>query len=262
MRETKRLFRVAIATLFLVSPLLAFDQAEGEDSRANPEQGFAAINDSLLTAANTAIESTIARPSDANSIDRRQQAQAESVPQPKRDPSSSGLTRNEGLDALVETILTREGVPDQLAAVIQVESGGNPLALSPKGARGPWQLMPDTARRYGLRVDKNLDERIDLEKSTGSAARYLRDLYRQFGSWPLALAAYNTGEQNLQRAIAHARSRDFTTLSVLGYLPLETRNYVPSVLAAMGRQLPSALTLAAHKQEASFVYAMSEESGQ
>jgi len=139
------------------------------------------------------------------------------------------------LQPVIDPILREVGIPEELAAVVLVESGGNPMALSPKGARGIWQLMPGTARRYGLTVDASQDDRLDIEKSTRTAARYLRDLYSEFGSWPLALAAYNTGEQNLQHAIEQSRSRDFTALSSLGLLPLETRNYVPAVFSAITR---------------------------
>ena len=146
---------------------------------------------------------------------------------------NSAHARLEEWRPLVTPILQEEGVPAELAAVIVVESGGDPAALSPKGARGLWQLMPDTARRYGLVVDNVVDERLNVEKSTHAAARYLKGLDVQFGSWPLALAAYNTGEQNLQRAIDRSRSNEFSILSALGLVPLETRNYVPAVLTAM-----------------------------
>lgn len=154
---------------------------------------------------------------------------------PRRARGLKGGTATARLDhwqALVAPILEKEGVPTELAAVVLVESGGNPAALSPKGARGLWQLMPETARRYGLMVDSANDERLNVEKSTRVAGRYLKDLYVQFGSWPLALAAYNTGEQNLQRAIDRSGSNEFSVLSALGLLPLETRNYVPAVLTA------------------------------
>lgn len=131
----------------------------------------------------------------------------------------------------VEPILRSHGVPTDLTGVILVESAGRVTALSPKGALGLWQLMPDTARRYGLRVDEIRDDRLDLFKATDAAARYLHDLYAQFGDWKLALAAYNTGEANVGSAIMRAHTQDFDQLANLRMLPLETRNYVPRVLA-------------------------------
>ena len=148
---------------------------------------------------------------------------------------NNARSRLASLRPVIEPILRGAGIPSELAAVVLVESGGDPMALSPKGARGLWQLMPETARRYGLIVDNIEDDRLDIEKSTHVAARYLSDLYSEFGSWPLALAAYNTGEQNLQHAIDRSRSTDFNVLSSLRLLPLETRNYVPAVLAAATR---------------------------
>jgi membrane-bound lytic murein transglycosylase D len=95
-----------------------------------------------------------------------------------------------------------------------------------------WQLMPATARRYSLTVEPGNDHRTHPEHATRAAARYLRDLYQLFGDWKLALAAYNWGEGNLQRAMNKAGLRDFDGLAARGWLPLETRNYVPAVLAA------------------------------
>jgi soluble lytic murein transglycosylase-like protein len=128
-------------------------------------------------------------------------------------------------------ILAEEQVPVELLAVALVESGFNPLALSPKGARGIWQLMPATAQRYGLTVEPMNDHRTSPERSTRAAARYLRDLYRQFGDWKLALAAYNWGEDKVQRVINRTGVRDFDELARRGLLPLETRKYVPAALA-------------------------------
>jgi len=135
---------------------------------------------------------------------------------------------------MLEPILREEGIPAELAAVVLVESGGLPTALSPKGARGLWQFMPDSGRRYGLVVSETVDERLDPSKSTHAAARYLRDLYNQFGSWSLVLAAYNSGEDTVQRAIVRASSRDFAAIAHSGALPAETQKYVPAVLNAMG----------------------------
>lgn len=137
------------------------------------------------------------------------------------------------LRPVLEPILAAEGVPAELIAVVLVESAGQSTALSPREARGLWQFIPATARRYGLRVQPQLDERTDTEKATRAAARYLRDLYLQFGDWTLALAAYNAGEQAVQRAIDRSGSRDFRALSGRRLLPAETRNYVPAVLAAL-----------------------------
>jgi len=128
-------------------------------------------------------------------------------------------------------ILIEEKVPVELLAVALVESGFNPLALSPKGARGVWQFMPETAERYGLAVSATDDHRTHPERSTRAAARYLRDLYRQFGDWKLALAAYNWGENRVQRVIELTGIRDFDRLAQRGLLPLETRKYVLAVLA-------------------------------
>lgn len=128
-------------------------------------------------------------------------------------------------------ILVEERVPPELLAVALVESGFNPQALSPKGARGIWQFMPATAARYGLTVQPANDHRTHPEHSTRAAARYLRDLYRQFGDWKLALAAYNAGETRVQQIINRTGIRDFDEMARRGLLPLETRNYVPAVMA-------------------------------
>jgi hypothetical protein len=251
--------RTALAMLLFLAPPLSVGQKNNADTTGNPGQPFTAIHASLLTAADNAIEATAPRSSDQNSIDHSQHALPDSLPQPLKGTSPSGWTRSEGLDALVQPILAREGVPSQLAAVIRVESRGNPLALSSKGARGLWQLMPDTARRYGLTVNAHMDERVDIEKSTTGAARYLRDLYVQFGSWQLALAAYNTGERNLEGAIDRGRSRDFATLSFLGYLPAETRSYVPAVLAAMSADGFASLSSTRSPSSSRLVFAIPRE---
>jgi membrane-bound lytic murein transglycosylase D len=106
------------------------------------------------------------------------------------------------------------------------------------GAKGMWQFMAATARRYGLRVDRWVDERLDPEKSTVAAAAYLRDLYNLFGSWPLAQAAYNAGEVKVARAISKTGSRDFWTLAQSRYLRRETKEFVPQIHAVtmIGRE--------------------------
>jgi soluble lytic murein transglycosylase-like protein len=135
--------------------------------------------------------------------------------------------------SLIESILRANSVPPDLLAVMMVESAGDAMALSRKGARGMWQLMPDTARRYGLRVDDRVDERVDPIKSTHAASSYLRDLYAMFHDWPLALAAYNTGENRIQNVIDRTGIQRFTEMAQRRLLPLETIQYVPAVLRLM-----------------------------
>ncbi len=142
----------------------------------------------------------------------------------------AAVERVQRLRPVMEPILRQEGVPPELSALVLVESGGQPMALSPKGARGLWQLMPDTARRYGLVVANERDERLDIEKATRAAARYLSDLYQQFGDWELAFAAYNAGEQAVAKAAARVREASFS--SIKAWLPKETRDYVPAVVRA------------------------------
>lgn len=135
--------------------------------------------------------------------------------------------------SLLQQSFEAEGVPPELLSVGWVESRFTPWAISPKGARGVWQLMPATARRYGLDVSHERDERTRLGPSTRVAARYLADLKREFGDWLLALAAYNAGERAVERAIERAGEANFWNLSREKLLPAETRNYVPAVMAAM-----------------------------
>lgn len=143
----------------------------------------------------------------------------------------AGIERIQQLRPIIDPILKQEGVPTELTAVALVESGGQPFALSSRGARGVWQFMPETARRYGLVVTATRDDRTDVGKSTRAAARYLRDLYRQFGDWRLAFAAYNAGEQRIDRALLHAEKASFENIQRV--LPQETRDYVPAVVNAM-----------------------------
>ncbi len=138
--------------------------------------------------------------------------------------------RAEALVPHLKQAFDAEGVPASLVWMAEVESSMNPQARSPAGARGLFQLMPATAKRFGLRVSWP-DERTDPEKSAHAAAEYLRYLHGRFGSWPLALAAYNAGEGRVGRALDTAKTSTFAGAS--GHLPPETRLYVPKVLATV-----------------------------
>lgn len=133
----------------------------------------------------------------------------------------------------MSSILAEEGVPPELVYLPIIESGFRLNAVSPAGAVGPWQFIRGTGRRYGLRIDRYVDERRDPEKATRAAARYLRDLYDMFEDWHLSLAAYNTGEGNVARVRNTAQTDDYWEMVDRGYLPSETRQYVPRALAAM-----------------------------
>jgi membrane-bound lytic murein transglycosylase D len=139
---------------------------------------------------------------------------------------------------MIRTVLRARGMPEDLAFTAMIESGYNPLAVSRVGAKGLWQFMAATARRYGLRVDQWVDERLDPEKSTVAAASYLHDLHTQFGSWALAQAAYNAGEVVVARAIRATRSTDFWVLARTNLLRRETKEFVPQIHAAtmIGRE--------------------------
>ena len=111
-----------------------------------------------------------------------------------------------------------------------VESGLKPEARSRVGAVGLWQFMPSTGRMFGLNRDWYIDERQDPEKSTEAACKYLKQLYRMFGDWELALAAYNTGPGNVRKAIRRSGYKK-SFWDIYRYLPRETRSYVPQFVA-------------------------------
>lgn len=128
-------------------------------------------------------------------------------------------------------VLEDQGVPVELVSVAAVESGLNPRAASPAGAKGLWQFMKSTARVYGLRVERGTDERTDSKRSTEAAARHLRDLFVAFQDWHLALAAYNAGRGAINKVVTRTGGADFWELARGGHLPGETRRFVPKVIA-------------------------------
>jgi membrane-bound lytic murein transglycosylase D len=133
---------------------------------------------------------------------------------------------------LMAEIFRVRNLPEELVFLPLIESGFNLQAYSPKKAAGPWQFIPGTAIRYGLEINWWVDERRDPVKSTIAAAEYLSDLYGMFGSWNLALAAYNAGEGKILKAIKRTNSNDYWALRNSKHIKRETKNYVPSYIAA------------------------------
>ena len=151
-----------------------------------------------------------------------------------REFIQDGLTRGTKYLPMIQNVLRAEGLPLDLAYVPIIESGFKPNAVSRAKAKGPWQFMKATATEQGLRHDWYIDERSDPEKATIAAAKYLKTLYGVFNDWHLALAAYNGGLGRVQRALQRSGADDFWSVSQNSrYLPKETREYVPLILAAI-----------------------------
>jgi membrane-bound lytic murein transglycosylase D len=137
--------------------------------------------------------------------------------------------RGERYFPMMDSIFSRYRLPFELKYLAVVESELNPRAVSPVGAVGPWQLMAPTARELSLKIKGKYDERTNYYKSTVAAAKYLRDLYSQFGDWLLVIAAYNSGPGKVQWAIRMAGSTNFWRLQ--RFLPAETRGHVKRFIA-------------------------------
>ena len=149
-----------------------------------------------------------------------------------RSTMENGLRRSGQYMKLTRKIFAEEGVPLDIAWLGQVESAWKTKAVSWASASGLWQFVPATGRRFGLRQNAYIDERNSIEQSTRASARYLKWLASRYnGNWELAMAAYNTGEGNIDRAISRAGTANFWT--IYPYIAQETRNYVPNILAVI-----------------------------
>jgi len=142
------------------------------------------------------------------------------------------LSRGSRYKSLVQSILKKNGLPEEFYYLAMIESGYVTHARSHAHAVGIWQFIAATGKQYGLLQNGEVDERRDVVRATQAAALYLKDLYRTYRSWPLAMAAYNAGEGRINQAIQRAGTRNFWTLARRGFLPNETENYVPKFYAA------------------------------
>ncbi len=131
---------------------------------------------------------------------------------------------------IIESELIKEKLPVELRALPIIESALIPTAVSPVGATGLWQFMPTTGKSYGLEINSIVDERRDPVRATQAACRFLKDLYSIYNDWPLAIAAYNCGPGNVNKAIARSGGKTFW--EIYDYLPRETRGYVPAFIGA------------------------------
>lgn len=153
---------------------------------------------------------------------------------PRGRASFTNLYRHSGrFREMMRRALRRKSLPQDLVWVAMIESGFDPAARSVAGAAGLWQFMPETARIYGLAVDRWLDQRLSPTLATESAVDFLGDLHRRFGSWELAIAGYNMGYAGLASVVRRYNSNDFWSLAhTEGTLPWETTLYVPKIIAS------------------------------
>lgn len=154
----------------------------------------------------------------------------------QQDRMALYLKRSGRYEGMIRAKLRERGMPEDLLYLSMIESGFNTTAKSHASAVGLWQFIEDTGERYGLRVDRYVDERRHPEKATDAALRYLGDLHEQFGSWYLAAAAYNSGENRVARVMRQVtgseRGGDEDFWRIRHRLPSETREYVPLMVAA------------------------------
>jgi membrane-bound lytic murein transglycosylase D len=224
--------------------LLALREGDGfTQSRTEP-----AVIDQLLEAATlslpeptsetkAAVEADLATTVHDLPIDNNERVQSfiELFQGNLRDFMQDSLERSAKYLPMVQEVFRAEAIPLDLAYLAIVESGYKTNALSRASARGMWQFMPATGKEFGLDQDWFIDERSDPEKATRAAARYLKSLNRMFdGDWNMAMASYNAGPGRIQRAVKQSKITDYWDLTETSrYLPKETRNYVPMIMAAV-----------------------------
>jgi membrane-bound lytic murein transglycosylase D len=193
-------------------------QADQKDETPKPE----------LRAAPADVSPYSSNPAAVKAVDRSIWLFAERL----KEKFSLWLTRSGKYLDLMKEILKANNIPEDIVFLSLIESGFSPNAYSVARAVGPWQFIASTGKRYGLKIDWWRDERRDPVKSTEAAASYLKDLYGMFGSWNLAMAAYNAGEGKILKAVNRSKGGDYWALLNTSYIRKETKEYVPHFIAA------------------------------
>ncbi len=233
-----KIFHIFLFSLFLLFSFTAFASAAdgaAQDKAGNEpsQQGGTPSPDAVAQEATPVLNSPLIGHYDSN------EAASKAVEKNLgffstriKDKFSLWLSRSGKYLELMKDILKKKDVPEDMVFLSLIESGFNPYAYSIAKAAGPWQFIASTAKRYGLEIDWWKDERRDPVKSTAAAADYLKDLYGMFGSWNLAMAAYNAGEGNILRALRKSKTDDYWDLLGTKQIKNETKDYVPKFIAA------------------------------
>lgn len=201
-----------------------------DDAAASPHKGVAPQGSPAESSGQVAVPSGLFEPSVVE--DPAVQQYFALYTEKNREAFVSGLQRAQSYLPALRERFQAAGLPEELAYLPLVESAFDPTATSAAGAVGIWQIMPETARRFGLRVDWWVDERRDIFRATDAAIGYLKYLYAQFGDWKLALAAYNAGEGAIGRALKVTGAETLDALPE-ARLSEQTRSYVPKFAAAV-----------------------------
>jgi len=235
-----RLLAILCFMLFLFAPLYASDTYEGKSADSQPppvilekqvektEPVIKSEPDAKPAMSESEIAPYKSNPAAVKAVEKNTALFTERI----RERFSMWLSRSGKYMELMKEILKNKNVPEDIVFLSLIESGFNPHAYSVARAAGPWQFITSTAKRYGLAIDWWRDERRDPVKSTEAAANYLSDLYEMFGSWNLAMAAYNAGEGKILKALKRSKSDDYWPLLDTSYIRNETKNYVPKFIAA------------------------------
>lgn len=220
-----RLISSVFLILSFVLPVYASDSLQGISEE---QTAISALPDEKLLKAPRIIEDYNSNKTATDAVKKHVDYFSDRM----KERFSLWLSRSGKYLEMMKGILKEQNVPEDIAFLPLIESGFNANAYSPARAVGYWQFIASTAKNYGLEINWWKDERKDPVKSTVAAANYLKDLHQMFGSWNLAMAAYNAGEGKILRALNKSKSDDYWSLLHTQYIRNETKDYVPKFIAA------------------------------